>query len=150
MSLLKGWFGAFSKVSQKKTGGAAPHPISDGEVLARFVFDKQHIRKSPSLAIKPAAFLPNPKDMRTSVFRKDYMDESYYSAVMQKVSQARGGREIKATALVEATDVIAAGVKVTPEETEYKWHADIESWPEEKHERMRIAQELAAKSALEQ
>ena len=52
-------------------------------------------------------------------------------------------KNIKVVALVKVNDVLQNDLQVNPEETDYRWHANIEGWPDSKEERKAIAQELA-------
>lgn len=92
--------------------------------------------------------MPSGNNGQTSVFRKSRMSLEYYDSIKEKVAQTRA-REIKAAALINVSDVVRTGVQVNPEETMYVWHADIESWPATKDEKMSVAQQIAAKAVLE-
>jgi len=125
-----------------------PEPVREDEVLARFIFDRKHLRTLPSSAVKYHAFLPNPANNQTSVFRKVRMTDQEYKDTKLKVEGERG-RKMKGTALVDVATVTESGVSVKPEESQYRWHADIEGWPLEKDEAMAIAQQIAAKAEVE-
>lgn len=142
--MSRGLFGEYSTPKNSRL----PDPVRGEEVLARFIFDRKHLRKSPSATVKYNAFLPNPENNQTSVFRKVRMTDQEYKDTKLKVEGERG-RKIKGTALVDVATVTESGVAVRPEESQYRWHADIEGWPLKKDEAMAIAQRIAAKAEIE-
>lgn len=119
-------------------------PIADNEILARFIFNKKQLNASGA---KAAAFLPPSDNLKTSVFRKTRMTEENYQNVKNSVSEKRAQTH-KATALLMVPDVLSVGLLVEPEESDYKWHADLVNWPDEKDERKSVAQELALVSQV--
>lgn len=76
------------------------------------------------------------------------MTDQEYKDTKLKVETERG-RKMKGTALVDVATVMESGVAVKPEESQYRWHADIEGWPLEKDEAMAIAQQIAARAEVE-
>ncbi len=76
------------------------------------------------------------------------MTSDDYESVKIGVAQTRG-RKLKSTCLASVSQVVERDVKLAPEETDYKWHADIHGWPESKDDRKAIAQEIALKAKLD-
>lgn len=122
-----------------------PIPITEDENISRLIFSSRHLKNG---MIKPAAFLPNPKDNKTSVFRKSLMTSEEYKQIKLMVSKLRQQR-LKGAGVILAGDITSSSVDLQPEESEFKWHADIVSWPESKEEQKSIAQELANKCKAE-
>ena len=131
---------------------SSPAPISSGEQLARFIFSSNHIR-STAPRVRAGAFLP-PPDLKLSVFRKSKMDLSYYASIKSFIESDRK-RRIKNTALFSQDCLAALNLTAVPEETQHKWHADIEGWPtgtdklEHKARLKEVAGALAQQSVLE-
>lgn len=71
-----------------------------------------------------------------------------YNHVKNSVAVQRG-KNLVGVALIQALSVTETGLSVVPEETNYKWHADIANWPDCKEERKSIAQQLATKATVE-
>ncbi|MDO9319336.1 MAG: hypothetical protein Q7V56_14190 [Gammaproteobacteria bacterium] len=102
--------------------------------------------------------MPAPDNLKTSVFRKSRMDSSEYQSIKEKVLTQRrkinSGCSIKVTAIVSLESIRQTGLQLNPEESEYRWHADIEGWPshddESKSKTKELAQLLAQAAALEQ
>lgn len=128
---------------------STPKDIQSRETLSRFIFEKSWIRQSEA-KIKAEAFLPNPKEsFTTSVFRKDFMSAEEYVNAKTTCELRRAPKSWKGTGLIEANDAIESGLKVEPEESEFKWHADLINWPTEKSAQMLIAKKIAEKAKVE-
>ena len=120
--------------------------MEGGEILARYLF--QSNQYTASRVVKQSAFIPFPRS-ETSVFRKSRMSEQEYSDSKNHISRIKG-KELKAVALLNVDGIAQdLGVTIVPEESEYRWHANIVGWPAEKHEQKLIAQRLAAIARLE-
>jgi hypothetical protein len=99
-----------------------PDVVSDEEDLARFLaFSRWYNSKGP----KPVAFLPNPKDGETSVFRHsgDPRDELW-----SLFTEYIGGQSLHGAAIVKTRDVKSAELEVSASEPPPK-HAAIRGWP---------------------
>jgi hypothetical protein len=95
-----------------------PDVVSDEEDLARFLASSRWYN---SIGPKSAAFLPNPKDGETSVFRHsgDPLDELW---------SLFAGPSLHGAAIVKARDVRSAELEVIASEPPPK-HAAIRGWP---------------------
>jgi hypothetical protein len=117
-------------------------PVETSEMLSRFILQSNWIRPSDS-TVKPAAFLPNPLNGETSVFRT--------SGISEQDTWEIGDREvadIRAKAILGRADILAQNIlsknlQVKPSEPPPR-HANIVGWPDEKSKRLQIAVELAA------
>ncbi len=100
-----------------------PEFVSDDEDLARFLTSSSQFN---SIMVKPSAFLPNPKDGETSVFRHgaEPRDELWKIGL----ELAAGDRMLHGAAIVKARRVRAAHLDVTPSEPPPR-HAVIIRWP---------------------
>ena len=115
------------------------------EELTRYIFSKSHFSQT-SNRIKPAAFLPAPSPVETSVFRMNSLAVSKVQRLGQQLG-ARRSQTLHAWASVLAGAVFGIGLQVRPDNRPAR-HAAIMGWPEEKHERLTLAQQLAAAAAL--
>lgn len=100
-----------------------PEHVADGEDLARFLTSSGHYNTA---AAKPAAFMPNPKNGETSVFR--HGAEPFEE--LKSIAQAEVGadRRIHGAAIVKASVVREAKLEVQAKEPPPR-HADIVGWP---------------------
>lgn len=123
--------------------------IADGEDLARFLTSSGQFNR---LFAKPSAFMPNPADDATSVFRHG---ANPADALWQLGREhAVGVRKIHGAAILKASAVRDAQLAVNPSEPPPR-HADITAWPslasdpdEEKAKRKEIAMLLAQGAEL--
>ena len=121
-----------------------PENIEDGEDLARFLVQRSQFTQT---MVKPAAFLPNPKDKETSVARHG----SEPADVLWQLGRiAAGTRTLYGAAIFKARIVRQAGLEVAPAEPPPR-HAVIRGWPWEaddeidrKAERKLLAIEIAS------
>ena len=100
-----------------------PEIVAGEEDLARFLTSHGYFN---SKMVKPAAFLPNPADQKTSVCRhgKEPLEElrglaSEYLPV---------GKKVYGAGICKTADVRAARLEVTAEEPPRR-HANIVGWP---------------------
>ena len=101
-----------------------PDEIDDKEDLARFLTQSGHFKR---ILVKPAAFLPNPKDRETSVSRHGRKpQEDLWKLGAEAV--AASGRTLYGAAILKAADVRAAGLEVYSDEPPAR-HAAIRDWP---------------------
>lgn len=100
-----------------------PEHVADEEDLARFLTSSGHYSEK---AVKPSAYMPNPRNGETSVFRHgaEPLDE------LKSIAQAEVGpeRRIHGAAIVKAGFVREAQLEVQAKEPPPR-HADIISWP---------------------
>jgi hypothetical protein len=100
-----------------------PESVGDDEDLARFVFSSSQYN---ALMAKPAAFLPNPKDRETSVFRHGREPRE----VLWQIGREHATRErtLHGAAVVTAHSVRTALLDVIASEPPAR-HAAIVGWP---------------------
>lgn len=121
---------------------AAGTPLSDDEVLARFVLKTEWIRTIDN-TIKQDAFIP-PKDLQLSVTRHagisaEQLIETGKSVAAETELQFLGRADIDAQTVVKsALKTVAWPLANNPN------HAHVVGWPADKEARKTIAQELAA------
>jgi hypothetical protein len=130
------------------TPSGLPDLVGDGENLTRFITQSNHFNTTMA---KPAAFLPNPKYRNTSVFRCG-PDAEIIRQTWQQTNT--GDRQLKAAAVLKATDVRKTGLDVIAREPPPA-HANIEGWPWlendpelQKARQLEHAQAIARKSSL--
>lgn len=99
-----------------------PSEIEGDEDLARFLFSRSQFN---STAVKPAAFLPEPKSVETSVFRHglDPLHDLWSIGV-----SAAGERTLYGAAIFKARVVEEAGLNVQSDEPPPR-HAAVRGWP---------------------
>ena len=100
-----------------------PNAIGDNEELARYLKSSSQYN---SHGVKGSAFMPNPVDNSTSVFRQgaEPQDELWELGLKEAV----GARTLYGAAIVSASDVVGAGLIVKADEPPTK-HAVIFGWP---------------------
>ncbi len=118
-------------------------PVDPLEILSRFVVSNRWIRADNT--VRHTAFLPNPKNGETSVFRISGITDNEIWAIGEREVVPIQNKPILGRANIETSIVISKVLKVIPSEPPEK-HADITGWPEEKSEQKQIALELAAGS----
>lgn len=99
-----------------------PEHVAADEDLARFLIQSNQFNTQ---VVKPAAFMPNPKDRETSVSRQQREPSA---ALWEAGLQAAGGRTLYGAAFVKAQEVRDAGLEVTAAEPP-PCHAVITGWP---------------------
>lgn len=118
--------------------------IDPTENLSRFILHKDYIRASDN-TVKPAAFMPNPKNGETSVFRTSGIEANEIWDIGDREVASKHDKSLLGRADILTINVIKKGLKVIPTETPER-HANLVGWPEEKSEQKQIALELAAES----
>lgn len=99
-----------------------PDNVADDEFLARFLVKSNDFS---SFAVKPAAFLPNPRDRETSVSRHGREP----SAGLWLLGEAAAkDRTLYGAAILSAADVRNVMLDVTADEPPDR-HAVITGWP---------------------
>jgi hypothetical protein len=99
-----------------------PEHIADDEDLARFLTQSNQFN---SLMAKPAAFLPNPKDRETSVFRHGEKPPERLWTLGQ---EALGKQKLYGAAIFKAHVVRNVNLDVVADEPPTH-HAAIRGWP---------------------
>ncbi|HET6881894.1 MAG TPA: hypothetical protein VFI31_17140 [Pirellulales bacterium] len=117
-------------------------PVSDDELLARYILQSSHIRGSDR-SLKPDAFIPHPHTDLSVTRHFMATEEELWSAGLD-VATARGktfygrGDFSAATCLGQRLNVEAAPLPNNPN------HANVRGWPAEKPLQKIIAQQIAA------
>ena len=126
-----------------------PEQVSDEENLARFLTQSNHFN---AVMVRPAAFLPNPKNGQTSVFRQG--NESHEAVWQVGKDQVAGGRNIHGVAIFKAKHVREVQLDVVAKEPPPR-HANIIGWPNiasdpelEKAKRKDLANQIAQHAEL--
>jgi len=117
-------------------------PLSDDEMLARFVLKKEWIRKADN-TLKQDAFIP-PKDLQLSVTRHagisaEQLIETGKAVAVETSLEYLGRADIKVGTVVK--NALKAVAWPLPKNQN---HAHVNGWPADKEARKTIAQELAA------
>ena len=97
--------------------------ISEEEDLARFLASSSQFNR---IGIKPSAFLPNPVNRETSVFR--HGSEPRESLWRIGTEHVAGARTLHGAALFKAKHVRSALLDVVPREPPPR-HANVVGWP---------------------
>lgn len=123
--------------------------VADDEDLARFLTSSSQYS---SRAIKPGAFLPNPKDRETSAFRHGAEPRPQLWQLAEE--NVAGERTLHGAAIVKARNVRAAKLTVVASEPPPR-HAAIIGWPwieadpdEQKAQQKELAAVLASTATL--
>lgn len=115
--------------------------VDASEILARYIFTKNHYRTSDN-TVKYSAFLP-PPDRRLSVFRTSGMGEHAIWALGESLRQQR----LKGRADIRAAAVEETGLAIDADEIPPR-HANIVGWPDE-HSALELkALELSVRAQL--
>ncbi len=99
-----------------------PDQVLGDEDLARFLVQSNHYN---TILVKPAAFLPSPKDRETSVSRHGAKPLNQLWALG---AAAAGERKLHGAAIIRAQVVTAAQLTVAADEPPPR-HAVIQGWP---------------------
>lgn len=119
-------------------------PITDNEVLARFVLYSRFIRTSDQ-TVRHAAFLP-PFDFNLSVTRhKELSTQQIWDAGKNVAAECQRPLYGRADVEVAVPRRLSLRVEANPVDGNPN-HAHITGWPEEKSEQISVAQQLAAAS----
>lgn len=122
--------------------GRAPEAL---EPLARFIFPRIHLSRK-TLRPKPDAFLPSGSPLQTSVFRTLGLTQPEIWHIGLEIGSLRG-RTLRGRADILVGVVLDSGLTIDPDNTPPR-HANIVGWPEEKHEQLMLAMELAESATL--
>lgn len=131
------------------SSGLSPD-VADSEPLARFLRSSKLFSAQKKI-VKPAAFLPNPRDGKTSVFRHPGAPAAELWALgCRKLGE---DARIHGAGIVRARDARVEGLEVAASEPPPR-HANIEGWPTDgdpelqKAARKEAAIALAARAKL--
>lgn len=120
-------------------------PIEDNETLSRYL-QKKKFRPSDN-RVKSNAFMPSGGNREVSVYRTDYMQDNEITAAIDRL---RALRPVVAVAKLRPKSIRSLNenrykLDVVPEESDYKWHANIVGFPppEERTLVKNLAQKLA-------
>jgi hypothetical protein len=100
-----------------------PDNVADGEDLARFLTSHGYFN---SKMVKPAAFLPNPADQKTSVCRHGKEPQEELRELATEYLPV--GKKVYGAGICKTADVRAARLDVTSEEPPRR-HANMVGWP---------------------
>jgi hypothetical protein len=100
-----------------------PEAVADEEPLARFLTSSS---LHSATVVKPAAFMPSPKDGNTSVFR--HPAEPIEALVAIARAHVVREKNLHGVAMCRAEQVRLAGLTVTAQEPPPR-HANIGGWP---------------------
>jgi hypothetical protein len=100
-----------------------PKIVDDHEDLARFLTSSSQFNAKMA---KPSAFLPNPKDRETSMFRHGREPADALWAIGSR--EAAGERTIHGVAICKAGHIRSLALQVDAEEPPPR-HAAIRGWP---------------------
>lgn len=99
-----------------------PSDVDDREQLARFLTQSSHFNK---LVVKPAAFLPNPRDQETSVSRHGQEPEDSLWVLGRVATE---GRKLYGAGIFTAQAARAVQLAIVAAEPPPR-HAVIRNWP---------------------
>jgi hypothetical protein len=119
-------------------------PITPSEVLSRFIMQTNWYRLSDN-CVRYAAFMPNPKNGETSVYRISGISDREVWEIGDREVGLKRDKPILGRADIGASFVITKGLNVVPSEPPIR-HANIIGWPEQKSEQRLVALELAAEA----
>jgi hypothetical protein len=97
--------------------------VAEDEDLARYLTSSSQFN---AIMVKPAAFLPSPKDHETSVFRHGNEPRDRLWAIGSE--HAAGGRNLHGAAICKAFHVRATQLEIIAGEPPLR-HAAIRGWP---------------------
>ncbi len=119
-------------------------PVDLSEILSRFILQRNWYRPSDN-TVKYAAFMPNPKNGETSVFRTSNLSDKEIWLIGEREVAMKRGKPIIGRAEIVTAVVVSHNLKVVPSEPPER-HANIIGWPEEKSAQKLIAIKLAERA----
>jgi hypothetical protein len=122
-------------------------PLAPSEILSRFVMQTNWYRPSDN-CVRYAAFMPNPKNGETSVFRISGISDRDIWEIGDREVGLKRDKPVLGRADIGVSFVFTKGLNVVPSEPPVR-HANIVGWPEEKSEQTLIALELAARAIFQ-
>lgn len=140
MSFQESFFKLCSALRLRKP---LPYPVvSATEPLTRYTFSRSELSNARP---RPSAFLPNPKNGKTSVFRTLGLAAAQIWRIGIEIVGSKRGKAPVAYATFSASVPLSLGLSVEPEVSLHRRHADLCNWPAEKERQKEIANELRAK-----
>ncbi len=121
-------------------------PVDPSETLSRFIMQSNWYRTSDN-TVKYAAFMPNPSNNKTSVFRTSNLSTDEIWHIGDSEVSIKRGKPILGRADINAFNVTERHLEVDPNGSPER-HANIVGWPEEKSKQKIIAIELSAVARL--
>lgn len=100
-----------------------PEQVADAEDVARFLTSSGHFNAS---AVRPSAFMPNPRNGETSVFRHGAKPRADLIAIGER--EVGGTRPVHGAALIKAGLIRKISLELRAGEPP-PLHADIIGWP---------------------
>ncbi len=143
IQFLKKLFKTFLRQSNKDFD---KYTVHENEPIARYIFSKSHISRSIGKP-KAAAYLPNPKNQETSVFRTMHLKLQDVFDIGNSVGKKRN-QSLKGWGSIVSKDVLKTGLNITPEIKSHIRHANIIDWPEKKSEQKLLALKIAENSVF--
>lgn len=118
-----------------------PQPVQLAETITRYIREKGHYRVatfSKPAEAKAKAFEPYRKSNPPSVstFRTNFMSSSNVSDVLKYFRDEEKPALASVDLLVET--VASFGLQVVPEESLFRWHANIEGWANKAEEKQQM------------
>lgn len=125
--------------------------IDSSENLSRFILQRQYWYRTDNPPVKSrvkyAAFMPNPNNGETSVFRTSGITDEVIWDIGDREVSAKAGKPILGRADIIAVVVMSKDLEIIPNEPPER-HANITGWPDERSKQKMIALELAAEARL--
>ena len=115
-------------------------------LIARYIYFSKYI-KSSNQTVKYAAFLPNPIDNNTSVFRITGLSENDIWLIANTHVTPSQNNTLKGRADINTEDVICHDLGLEPDEPPDR-HLNITRWSDDKSKNKLIAIELVKKAIL--
>ena len=126
-----------------------PQIVSAEERISRFVFSERHMNRTKG-QIKPAAFLPSPKNKSASVLRtSDCPERRIWRIGELFVARFRTDRpKLLARGDLRAEVVLKQGLGIVADPSPHPRHADVTNWPEDRAQQKIKAMVLAQSASL--
>ncbi len=145
MRFLKRLWKFFVGSRDEARGNETPE-LTATEVLSRFLTSaSSHFNRTKGI-VKKNAYMPA-RDGETSTFRTEGLAAPQIWAIGDEFVAASLRKPILGRGETTVAEVTAVGLSVNPDNDPPR-HAGIRGWPEEKHEKMVLAQELAKVATL--
>jgi hypothetical protein len=145
MRFLKALWRLFAGSRGEAQWNEAPE-LTATEPLSRFLTsERSHFNRTKGV-VKKSAYMPA-RDGETSTFRTEGLAPPQIWAIAEEFVAASLAKPVLGRGETTVADVTAVGLTVNPDNDPPR-HAGIRGWPEEKHEKMVLAQELAKVATL--
>ena len=113
-------------------------------LVSRYIYYSKYIKKS-NLSVSYGAFMPNPMDNTTSVFKVSGLSESDIWQIAELYVTPMQSNTLKGRADINSGDVESQNLDLIPDKPPDR-HINISGWKVDKSENKLIAKELANKS----